>query len=162
MLALVVQLCPTLCKPRDCSLPGVSVHGIVQARILERVAIPLSRESSQARVQTHASCISHIPGGFFPSKPPRKPQVGMELLYNSVCKYYLPVLQRRTPELTEVTGLVQGHITGKWQSQDSNPAHRPLPPISSVTPKLLLMETGSWRPRLGERRSLPGGCCRHV
>ena len=35
--------CPTLCDPMDCSLPGSSVHGIFQARILEWVAIPLSR-----------------------------------------------------------------------------------------------------------------------
>ena len=78
-----------------------------------------------------------------------------------MCKYYLPVLQRRTPELTEVTGLVRGHITGKWQSQDSNTAHRPLTRISSVMPKVLLMEIGSWRSGLEERRSLPGGCCGH-
>ena len=37
---LVVQLCPTLCDPRDCSPPGSSVHGIFQARILEWVAFP--------------------------------------------------------------------------------------------------------------------------
>ena len=35
---LVTQLCPTLCNPKDCSLPGSSVHGILQARILEQVA----------------------------------------------------------------------------------------------------------------------------
>ena len=35
----VAQLCPTLCDPRDCSLPGSSAHGIIQARILERVTI---------------------------------------------------------------------------------------------------------------------------
>ena len=36
---LVTQLCPTLCNPMDCSLPGFSVHGILQARILEWVTI---------------------------------------------------------------------------------------------------------------------------
>ena len=46
---LVTQSCPTLCEPGDCSLPGSSVHGILQARILEWVAIPVSRGSSQAR-----------------------------------------------------------------------------------------------------------------
>ena len=44
----VAQSCPTLCNPVDCSPPGSSVHGILQARILEWVAIPFSRESSQA------------------------------------------------------------------------------------------------------------------
>ena len=42
----VAQLCPTLCNPVDCSPPGSSVHGILQARILEWVAISFSRESS--------------------------------------------------------------------------------------------------------------------
>ena len=41
--AKLLQLCPTLCDPMDCSLPGCSVHGILQARILERVAISFSR-----------------------------------------------------------------------------------------------------------------------
>ena len=46
---LVAQPCPTLCDPRDCSPPGSSVHGILQARILEWVAIPFSRGPSQPR-----------------------------------------------------------------------------------------------------------------
>ena len=43
---LVTQSCPTLCDPTDCSLPGSSVHGVVQASILEWVAISYSRGSS--------------------------------------------------------------------------------------------------------------------
>ena len=43
---LVCQLCLTLCDPMDCSLPGSSVHGILQARTLERVVISSFRESS--------------------------------------------------------------------------------------------------------------------
>ena len=46
----------------DCSPPGSSVHGILQARILEWVTIPFSRDSSQPRDQTHVSCIA---GRFF-------------------------------------------------------------------------------------------------
>ena len=42
----VAQSCPTLCDPMDCSLPGSSVHEILQARILEWVAISFARESS--------------------------------------------------------------------------------------------------------------------
>ena len=56
-LDLVAKSCPTLCDPMDCSPPGPSVHGISQAKILEWVAISISRESSQAREQTHDSCI---------------------------------------------------------------------------------------------------------
>ena len=39
------QLCPTLCHPMDYSLPGSSLHGILQARILEWVDVPFSRGS---------------------------------------------------------------------------------------------------------------------
>ena len=42
----VTQSCPTLCDPMDCSLPGTSVHGILQARVLKWVAISFSRGSS--------------------------------------------------------------------------------------------------------------------
>ena len=49
MKVLVAQSCPTLCDPVDCSLPGSSVHGILQERILEWVAIPFSRVSSWPR-----------------------------------------------------------------------------------------------------------------
>ena len=50
MGVLVAQLCLTLCTI-DCSLPGSSVHGILQARILEGVAIPFSKESSQPGIE---------------------------------------------------------------------------------------------------------------
>ena len=46
---LVTQSSQTLCDPMDCSLPGSSVHGILQTRILEWVAISFSRGSSQLR-----------------------------------------------------------------------------------------------------------------
>ena len=56
-----VLSCPTLCDPIDCILPGSSVHGILQARILEWVAVPFSRGSSQHRDQTWISCMGrHI------------------------------------------------------------------------------------------------------
>ena len=48
-LAESFQLCLTLCNPMDCSPPDSSVHGILHARILERVAIHFSRESFQPR-----------------------------------------------------------------------------------------------------------------
>ena len=47
----VAQSCPTLWDPMDCSLPGFSIHGIFQARVLEWVAIFFSRRSSQPRGQ---------------------------------------------------------------------------------------------------------------
>ena len=57
MLVLVTQLCPTLCDPVDCSLPGSSVHGIFQARVLEWGAISFSKRSSWPRDWTQVSCI---------------------------------------------------------------------------------------------------------
>ena len=54
----VIQLCPTLCNSVDCSPQGSSGHGILQARILEWVAISFSRGSSQPRDQTRVSCIA--------------------------------------------------------------------------------------------------------
>ena len=56
----VAQSCPPLCNPMDCSLPGSSVHGMFQARILEWVAMPSSRRSSQSRDRTLISYISCI------------------------------------------------------------------------------------------------------
>ena len=53
----VSQFCPTLWDPMDCSLPDSSLHGILQARVLEWVAISFSRESSQPRHWTRVSCI---------------------------------------------------------------------------------------------------------
>ena len=59
---LVAQSCPALRNPMDCSPPGSYVHGIVKARILEGVAIPFSRGTSQPRDPTQVSCIA---GRFF-------------------------------------------------------------------------------------------------
>ena len=55
-----LQSCPTLCDPMDCILPGSSVHGVLQARILEWVAMLSSRGSSWSRDWTHVSYISCI------------------------------------------------------------------------------------------------------
>ena len=69
---LVTQSGLILCDPLDCSLPVSSVHGILQARILEWVAIPFSKESSQSRDQTW---VSHPAGRFFTTEPPGKPML---------------------------------------------------------------------------------------
>ena len=60
MHAKSFQLCTTLCGPMDCSPPGSSVHGILQARILEWAAMPSSRGSSWPRVGTHVCYVSCI------------------------------------------------------------------------------------------------------
>ena len=69
-----LQLCSTLCNPMDCSPPGSSVHGMLQARALEWVAMPSSRGSSRPRDQTCGSCGSYIAGEFFTTEPPGEAQ----------------------------------------------------------------------------------------
>ena len=59
--------------PMDCTSPDSSVHGILQAGILEWVAVSSSRGSSQPREQTHDSCVSCIAGGFFTTEPLEEP-----------------------------------------------------------------------------------------
>ena len=64
MWAKLLQLCSTLCNPTDYNLLVSSVHGILQARILEWVAVPSSRGSSRPRDQTLMSYVSCIGRGF--------------------------------------------------------------------------------------------------
>ena len=59
-VCVCAQSCLTLCDPMDCSPPGSTFHGILQARILEWVAISYCRESSQPRDQICLSCSSCI------------------------------------------------------------------------------------------------------
>ena len=68
--AKFLQFCLTLPNPMDSSPPGSSVHGFLQARILEWVAMSSSRGPSHPRIQTPASCIA---GRFFTTEPLEKP-----------------------------------------------------------------------------------------
>ena len=72
VMCLVAQSCSTLCDPLDCRLPGSSVHGILQARILEWAAVPSDRGSSQSGDQTQ---VSYIVGRFFTSWVTKKAQL---------------------------------------------------------------------------------------
>ena len=76
----VTLSCPTLCSPMDCSPPGSSVLGILQARTLEWVAMPSSRGSSQARDQTDVSSVSCIGRQSLPLASAGKP----DTYYNTV------------------------------------------------------------------------------
>ena len=70
----VTQSCQTVWDPLDCSLPGSSVHGILQARILEWVAIPFSRGSSRPRDRTQVSCIAGRCSTLWATREARVPQ----------------------------------------------------------------------------------------
>ena len=73
---LITKSCATLCNPMDCSLPGSSVHGISQARILEWVAISFARGSSWLRDRTCISCTDMQSPSVL---PPRKPLLLLQI-----------------------------------------------------------------------------------
>ena len=76
MHAKSLQSCPTLCDPMDFSQAGSSVRRILQAGILEWIAIFFSRDSSQPRDQTHVSlCLLHWRADSLPLVPPGKPHL---------------------------------------------------------------------------------------
>ena len=68
-VCVCTQLCPIICNPMNCSPPGSSVHEIIQARILECVAISSSRRASQPKDPTLVSRVSCIAGWFFTTVP---------------------------------------------------------------------------------------------
>ena len=99
MRAKSLQSCPTLSTPVDCSLPGSSVHRIIQVRIPECVAIPFSRGSSWPRDWTQ---VSHIAGRFFTNWAIRE--------YEYLLQGYKPKSHWSWPILTQITKfLVPNH-----------------------------------------------------
>ena len=117
---LVAQSCPTLCVPVDCSLPGSSVHGILQERILEWVAISFCRGSSQSRDRNRVFCIA---GRFFTIWATRK-------AYNAVKVY-------STQYVSKFGKLSSGHRTRKgWFSSQSQ--RRLMPKNVQTTARLHL------------------------
>ena len=78
---LVAKLCPTLRAPVDCSCQAPPSMGILQAGILQWVAIPSSRGSSRPRDQTCVSCTSCTAGRFCNAEPPGKPQIPHGITY---------------------------------------------------------------------------------
>ena len=75
MGAKLLQWCLTLCNPMHCSPPGSTVHGILQARILELASMLSSRGTSRTRDQTCISCGSCIAGSFFSAEALGKPSL---------------------------------------------------------------------------------------
>ena len=93
MYAKSLQSCLALCDPVDCNLPGSSDHGIFQARILEWVAMPSSRGSSQPRDQTCVSPSPAFAGKFFTTSTSWEAHTVCELLvihlYELCCHFAL-------------------------------------------------------------------------
>ena len=99
----VAQSCPTLCNPMECNLPDSSVYAILQARILEWVAIPFSMGSSWPRDWTWVSCTA---GGFFTDWDTREARLVRYLLTKGYLELLFP---GRTPHVC--CGLALWNVT---------------------------------------------------
>ena len=119
---LVAQSCPTLCNPMDCSPPGSSVHGILQARTLEWVAICFSKGSSRPRDWTQ---VSRIAGKLFTIWATRPRSIPKTVISN-----------------VSLAVLTQGHTAIEWRSQDWNWGE-------SHTALTLFLHSYSVTPRVG-------------
>ena len=82
--AKLLLSCLTLCAPMDCTPPSSSVRGILQARIVEWIAMPSSRASFRARDQTYVSRGSCIAGRFFTAEPLGSPQINCTSIFKNV------------------------------------------------------------------------------
>ena len=112
----------TLCDPMDCmdcSPRASSVHGILQARILEQVAMPSPRGSYRPRDQTRVSCISCTAGEFFTAEPLGKPVLRLQQ-WSNILSITPACLSKPTP----------GHELHTSRTY----THSPLQPLPCFTP----------------------------
>ena len=100
----VAQSCPTLCNPLDCSPPGSSVHGILQARILEQVAIPFSRALSGPGTESNPGLLH---ADSLPPEPPAKPLKSLVSNSNAIRRN-----NQENPSLQEQTIVSEFKSTG--------------------------------------------------
>ena len=121
----------TLCNPMDCGLPGSSVHGISQARILEWIAISSSRGSSPPRDRTA--------GRYFVPVPPGSPT-----LYSFFFCSFTDPLARATYSWTMLSGcLISDTAIGRVFQKSLGPA---LCPWADMRHYHLILQGSNWRP----------------
>ena len=133
IICVCAQSYPTLHDPMDCSPPGSSLHGILQARIMEWAAISFSREPSRPKDQTRISCVS-CNGRFFTNWATREQsfikqifnhhlQYGRSIFLQSLAssgghRKFSKIGQRRiiAPEINkgESDGMVKKCLLDKW------------------------------------------------
>ena len=102
MRAKSLHSCLSLCDAMDCSLPGSSVRGILQARILEGVAISYSRGSSQPKNRTHVSYIYlHWQAGSLSRVPPGKPLISNICTCIDSCLSLVAQMVKHLPSMWE-------------------------------------------------------------
>ena len=120
------QSCPTLCDPMNCSLPGSSIHGILQARILEWVVIAFSRGSSRPRDSTCLTCISRTGSKLLYHWATWEAQIFISIMSVIVpdpfrevqCYLYFILHLDSTPVF--YGGIAQVHTASSWQNKDLN------------------------------------------
>ena len=102
----LLQSCATLCDPMDCSPPGSSVHGILQTRILEWVAMPSSRDLISMPC---ISCVSCIVGEFFTAEPPGKPHSKRTVCIVLIAQWYPTLCDPMdcSPQVSSLHGILQ-------------------------------------------------------
>ena len=101
----VAQSRPTLCDPVDCSIPGFSIHGILQTKILEWVTISFSRGSSQPRDRTWVSCIAGRRFNLWATRKARKFIVGEQLMVSPINCFLQGEFQRWTSCICSLVSL---------------------------------------------------------
>jgi len=130
MCAKFLQSCPTLYNPMDKSPPSSDVHGILQARILEWVAMPCSRELPNPGV----SCSSCIEGRFFTSEPQGSPRPHSDQIRSvtQLCLTLCHPMNRSTPGLPvhhQLPEFTETHVHRVSDAiQPSHPLSSPSPP----------------------------------
>ena len=89
---LAAQLCQTLCDPKDCSLPGLSIHGIFQARTLEWVAISFPGNLPNPGIKPRSPTLQADP---LPSEPPGNPQKFLRENKSYVVRKFIYIKMKR-------------------------------------------------------------------
>ena len=107
---IVAQSCPTLCDPVDCRWLGSSVHGTLQAQILEWVAMPFSRWSSTQGSNLSILFLQHLQAGSLPLAPPGKASRTHYCLWNadSASQFIFTTFKLQESCLERINQLIKG------------------------------------------------------
>ena len=106
---LLQSSCPALCNPMDCSPPGSSGHGILQARILQGVAMPSSRASSLPRVKPRPLMSPVLASVFFTTSASWEAHIGSHICVKIELQRKMPLVRRKTS--STLIWKLQGHPT---------------------------------------------------
>ena len=142
-----LQSCLTLCNPMDCSPPASSVHVILQARILEWVAVPSSRGSSLPRDGNWVSCSSCIAARLFIAEQPESPNTSrynIKLWDIPMTEFYAGIKRRTIKRMYQYKNIyvylnfssVQSSCSVVSNSLPPHESQHARPPCPSPTPRV--------------------------